>query len=86
MKPNSIAMKSIRFNFNHPVKGHASLVPLSSRDMQCRRVPVTSTDDNLLEVPVTGCSEGRWRLILDWEYNGQNFLHQEEFDISESGV
>ena len=81
-----IAMKSIKFNFNHPVKGHASLVPLSSVNGQCRRVPVVSTDDNLLEVPVTGCREGRWRLILDWEYNGQNFSHQEEFDISASGI
>ncbi|TSD67069.1 hypothetical protein FFF34_006640 [Inquilinus sp. KBS0705] len=74
-------MKTIRFNFSHPVKGRASLLPLTCNNVKCQQLQVASTADNLLEVPVSNCTAGRWKLILDWEYEGRNFSHQEEFEI-----
>lgn len=74
-------MKKLRFNFNHPVNGHACLVPLASLKGIYQRIKVISADDNTLEVPVTNCQEGKWKLILDWEYDGRNFSFNEEFEI-----
>jgi hypothetical protein len=74
-------MKKLRFNFNHPVIGHACLVPLTCLKGIYQRIKVVSADDNTLEIPVTNCNEGRWKLILDWEYDGKNFSFNEEFEI-----
>jgi hypothetical protein len=45
-------MKTIRFKFNHPVKGNAILSPVNCSDGPCRRMKVESTQNNLLEIPV----------------------------------
>ena len=75
-------MKNLQFNFNHPVNGHACLIPLASREGTYQRIYVVSADDNTLEVPVTNCQAGKWKLILDWEYEGRNFTFNEEFEIT----
>jgi hypothetical protein len=76
------AMKSLHFNFSHPVNGHACLMPLTSPRGTYHRIKVVSADDNSLEVPVTNCHEGKWKLILDWEYDGRHFSFNEEFEIT----
>ncbi|MFD0795588.1 hypothetical protein ACFQZX_18345 [Mucilaginibacter litoreus] len=76
-------MKTIRFNFNHPVHGNATLTPVNCIGNSCQRLKVNSTTDNELEVPVTDCNAGKWRLTLDWEHEGRMFTHQEDFEIKE---
>jgi hypothetical protein len=73
-------MKTISFNFNHPVKGNAILSPVNCRGL-CMRLKVESSKDNSLEIPVSGCVEGKWKLTLDWEYDGRIFSHREDFEI-----
>ncbi|MFD0764349.1 hypothetical protein ACFQZI_05765 [Mucilaginibacter lutimaris] len=73
-------MKTIQFNFNHPVKGNAVLSPVNCTDT-CLRIKVESSKDNLLEIPVNNCSEGKWKLTLNWEHEGRMFAHQEDFEI-----
>jgi hypothetical protein len=46
------------------------------------RLKVESSKDNSLEIPVGSCKEGKWKLILDWEYDGRIFSHQEDFEIT----
>ncbi|MCQ6959192.1 FixH family protein [Mucilaginibacter aquariorum] len=77
-------MKTIQFRFSHPVNGHARLVPLSCKGVECRNLKVASAENNLLEIPVSDCEKGSWKLVLDWEYEGRNFTHQEEFTITRS--
>ena len=74
-------MKNIRFNFDHPVNGNAILTPISRIASQCFKLKVESTKDNLLEIPVTNCHAGKWKLTLDWEYDGRIFSHQEDFEV-----
>ncbi|MFA6247730.1 MAG: hypothetical protein WC615_12380 [Mucilaginibacter sp.] len=75
-------MKTISFNFNHPVKGNAILSPVNCHGGLCMRLKVESSKDNSLEIPVGSCKEGKWKLILDWEYDGRIFSHQEDFEIT----
>ncbi|MBD1362740.1 hypothetical protein IDJ77_02860 [Mucilaginibacter sp. ZT4R22] len=75
-------MKTIRFNFNHPVNGNAILTRVGCAGSPCLRMKVESSKGNLLEIPVTECNEGKWKLILDWEYDGRMFSHREDFEVS----
>ncbi len=75
-------MKTITFNFNHPVKGNAILSPVNCIGGLCLRMKVESSKDNLLEIPVSACNEGKWKLLLDWEHDGRIFSHQEDFEVS----
>jgi len=75
-------MKTIRFKFNHPVKGNAILSPVNCSGGSCLRMKVESTQNNLLEIPINNCKEGKWKLILDWEYDGRIFTHQEDFKVT----
>ena len=77
-------MKTIRFNFNHPVKGNAVLSPVTCRGGSCLRMQVESSKDNLLEIPVSNCDEGKWKLTLDWEHEGRIFSHQKNFEVAKS--
>jgi hypothetical protein len=74
-------MKTILFNFNHPVKGNAVLSPIAKNCGSCLRIKVESSKDNLLEIPIGDCDEGKWKLTLDWEYDGRSFSHREDFEI-----
>ena len=76
-------MKTLRFNFNHPVKGNAILSPVNCRDGLCLRMKVESTLNNLLEIPLYDCDEGKWKLTLDWEHEGRMFSHQEDFEVTD---
>ncbi|RWY50836.1 hypothetical protein [Mucilaginibacter gilvus] len=75
-------MKTIRFNFNHPVNGNAIFTPVNCVGGACFRMKVQSSKGDLLEIPVTECNAGKWRLILDWEYDGRMFSHQEDFEVA----
>lgn len=41
-------MKTIQFNFNHPVKGNAVLLPANATGSPCPRMKVGSSKDHLL--------------------------------------
>nr|WP_067057426.1 hypothetical protein [Mucilaginibacter sp. L294] len=75
-------MKTIQFNFNHPVKGNAVLSPVNCSGSPCLRMKVESSKDHLLEIPVGDCDEGKWVLTLDWEHDGRIFSHRENFEVT----
>ena len=74
-------MKHLRFNFCHPVKVHANLIKLITDAPECHSISIDSKDSNLIEIPLEGYNTGKWRIMLDWEYEGQTFTHQKEFEI-----
>jgi len=45
---NPSNMKTIQFNFNHPVKGNAVLLPANATGSPCPRMKVGSSKDHLL--------------------------------------
>ena len=76
-----MVMKYLRFNFCHPVKVHANMVQLLTSKPERHNMVVDSNENNLVEIPLTGYSEGKWKIILNWEYEDQIFTHQKEFEI-----
>jgi hypothetical protein len=79
-------MKCIRFNFSHPFRGYASLIPLSDKLPHRLRFTVDSKDSTFVKIPLKACREGRWKLVLDWEYDGKIFSHQEEFESKKGRI
>jgi hypothetical protein len=74
-------MKFLNFDFGHPFKGHANLLQLATATPNHHTVSINSKKGNLLQVPIGNCSNGKWRLTLDWEYEGGNYFHEEEFEV-----
>ena len=79
-------MKNLRFNFCHPVKVHANMMQLLTPHPEHYNLVINSNDNNIVEIPLTSYSEGKWKIILDWEYEGQTFTHQKEFEIKERAI
>jgi len=74
-------MKTLVFNFLHPVKGIASLMPVEPVNNKEQHIKFDSNGSNTLEVPVDVCKEGKWEIVLEWEYQGQNYCHHKEFEV-----
>lgn len=79
-------MKFLRFNFCHPIKGHAYLTQLSTDSPKSHTIKIDSKKSNVIEIPVGECEEGKWKVVLEWEHDGNNFSHQKEFEIKEADI
>jgi hypothetical protein len=58
-------MKTLKFNFCHPVKVNAHLVQLNGTCTKCLHMSVDSGESNLLEIPIDQCGDGNWRIELE---------------------
>ncbi|MGZ3871906.1 MAG: hypothetical protein ACXVJD_03250 [Mucilaginibacter sp.] len=74
-------MTSLKFNFSHPVKGRACLRRLSTGKPLSQQIVVDSNGENDFEVPLGQCEDGKYKFLLDWEYEGRHFSHLTEFLI-----
>ena len=74
-------MRFLRFNFDHPFKGKASLMPLFILNPIIKNIAVDSKLSNLVEIPIDDCQSGKWRIILEWDHDGRGFMHQEDFEV-----
>jgi len=74
-------MKCLQFNFNHPVTGNACLKKLYADSPDLKYLHVDSKLSNLLEIPIQDCRSGKWRITLDWNYEGRFFTHQQDFEV-----
>ncbi|MBB6113051.1 hypothetical protein [Mucilaginibacter lappiensis] len=74
-------MRFLRFNFDHPFKGKASIMQLFAVNPVIKNILVDSQLSNLVEIPIHDCRSGKWRITLDWNYDGRAFTHQEDFEV-----
>ncbi|HCN82813.1 MAG TPA: hypothetical protein DIT07_04230 [Sphingobacteriaceae bacterium] len=74
-------MEYLKFNFCHPVKGHASLIQIPNDLIKFQTLNINSDVENIVKVPITKCQAGKWKVILEWQYDNQSFTHQKEFEI-----
>ncbi|WP_295801674.1 hypothetical protein [Mucilaginibacter sp.] len=79
-------MKFLRFNFCHPVKVNAHLIPLTGTGTKCRHMAVASDESNLVEIPIDQCDDGNWRIELEWEYGNESFHHKKEFEVKRNNL
>lgn len=74
-------MKNLRIDFCHPFKGSARLVQLSTKPQKSHIIKIDSKNSDLVEIPVDKCQEGKWKAILDWQYDDKSFSYEKEFEI-----
>ena len=77
-------MNTLKFNFGHPVKGNAVLIQQFIKKPNFKKFRVDSNGSDFLEIPVSSCADGKWKMILDWEYDNRMFSHIEEFEVKNS--
>ncbi|MEO5891297.1 MAG: hypothetical protein ABIQ31_13675 [Ferruginibacter sp.] len=74
-------MKSLRFNFCHPIKGIASLTQLSLPTPMSQNIAFDSRETNVVEIPIGMCLTGKWQIVLNWERNEETFVLSKQFEI-----
>lgn len=74
-------MENLRFCFDHPVKGHASLTLLQkAAPLVVHRQQFDTRESNELIISMQGYPQGKWGVVLEWEYEDRYFSHKREFD------
>jgi hypothetical protein len=73
-------MKALKFNFSHPFKGNACLINCSNIN-QRRILSIDTENRNDFDISVDGCEDGKWQVILEWEFDGRPFSYRQNFDI-----
>ena len=81
MHSQPLAMKTLKFNFNHPFKGRACLLQVDTNAPQKKIIQIDN--DGLLEIPIEDCQTGKWKLILDWQYDDNSFCYQQNIDFND---
>ncbi|EHQ31020.1 hypothetical protein [Mucilaginibacter paludis] len=77
-------MKTLKFNFTHPVKGHAQIIMPGWPNFPLKQLLLDSKASNLVEIPLMGFRDGKYKVTLDWEADNKFFIHQEEFEINDN--
>ncbi len=76
-------MKTLKFNFSHPFKGHALVKMLGTANALCKHFLVDSKESSLIEIPLNGFRNGKYEVMLDWEIDDRFFTHQQYFEIND---
>jgi hypothetical protein len=77
-------MKTLKFNFAHPFKGHALIKMLGAGNALYKSSFVGSKESGLMEIPLTGFRNGKYEVTLDWEIDNRFFAHQQNFEINDN--
>jgi hypothetical protein len=77
-------MKTLKFNFTHPFKGHARVNMPGLPNSPCTQLSIDSHGGNLVEIPLDNYQKGKYKITLDWEADNRFFIHHQEFQINEN--
>jgi hypothetical protein len=75
-------MKTLRFNFSHPFKGHAIVEIPDSANALCKHLLLYSKESNPAEIPLKDFLSGNHEVTLDCEIDHRFFTHQQGFEIN----
>ena len=76
-------MKTLKFNFSHPFKGHAGITMPGRAGFLRKLLLLDSKESNLIEIPLNDFQNGKYNIMLDWEIDNRFFFHQQEFEIND---
>lgn len=74
-------MKSMEFNFSHPITGSVRFSFLSQLIPLSHCVKVASIGSNCLKIDTQNFKDGRWKLTLEWVYMGYLYVLDKTFTI-----
>jgi len=70
-------MKTLKFNFSHPFKGHALIKMLGAGNPLYRNSFVDSQNSSFIELPLNGFLNGNCKMMLNWEID-KRFLGRKQ--------
>lgn len=73
-------MKTLKVNFCHPVKGVVRLLNMLN-PRQKRTQPFDTQSGQCADISIEGLPEGKWKALLEWEYDGRDYFYEEDFEI-----
>jgi hypothetical protein len=75
-----MAMKKLTYNFSHPVKGIVRFLnKLNPAQKHARQF---NSPSGQCDICIDDLPAGKWSASVEWEYDGKDYLHTEEFEIS----
>lgn len=76
-------MKTLKFNFSPPFKGHAIVKMLGTANAFCKHFFLDSRESGLIEIPLTDLRNGKYEVLFDWEIDHRFYAHQQQFEIND---
>jgi hypothetical protein len=74
-----MAMKTLSYNFSHPVKGVIRFLnKLNPAQKHARQF---DSESGLGDICIDDLPAGKWSASIEWEYDGKDYLYTEEFEI-----
>jgi hypothetical protein len=73
-------MRSLKFNFGHPVKGLVKLLSKVNPE-QNRVLTLNTSEGETTEILIDGLSPGKWKVTLEWDHEERDFYFQQDFEI-----
>jgi hypothetical protein len=76
----TIIGKQVSITFTQPAKGNIKFIRPSSEALD--KTFQLNTDSGLVtQMSARSLTEGRWRVVLEWESNKKAYLYEQEVDI-----
>lgn len=67
--------------FTHPITGVVRLFK-ANENTACHIIRVKTNKNNMLILPLSKIEKGEWNIILNWEYENQQFVYNRSISIS----
>jgi len=75
-----LADKKLLIQFIEPVQGKLDFFRPADGKMD-KTFTLTGDENNEVTIPLSGIARGRWKLILNWESRGKQYLYTQEVDV-----
>ncbi len=74
-------MKNFKMNFYHPVKGILRLFKEDTA-FAAHVIAINTAEDESFDISLSAIEKGKWKLVLDWEYDEKQFSYNRDIIIT----
>lgn len=74
-------METLRYCFDHPVAVKVFFNCLSDPAIRSDIKFLRSDEEGCLEIPVDNIPEGKWKVMLEWNYDGRDFCMEKNVKL-----
>lgn len=76
----TLGEKKLLIQFTEPITGKLDFFRPADGKMD-KTFALTGNENNEVIIPLNGVAIGRWKLILNWESRGKQYLYTQEVDV-----
>jgi len=74
-------MKTLSFFFDHPVAVKVFFNCISDPEIKKEIKFLRSDQSGSLNIPIQDLSEGSWKVMLEWNYDGRDFCMERKIEV-----